>query len=164
MGRNKKRREIFHYSNLKKFDVIFLQETHGTSKCETRWMAESGKKIYFSHGTSTPRGVAIMINKKANIKVEKQITDKQGYYLILVIKYKGQHYQLVNIYASNEDDRQFFVDCSQVIEEQGIDLRIIAGDFNLVLDVEVDKSGGGGGLPHTHEESTNFLRTYVMKI
>ena len=37
---DKKRREVFHYFNSKKWDIVALQEMHSTLNCENRWRSE----------------------------------------------------------------------------------------------------------------------------
>ena len=49
---------------------------------------------------------------------------------------------LCNVYGPNEDDADFFIDLIHNIESLPNDNRIVGGDFNLVLDLTVDKRGG----------------------
>ena len=42
---SKKRKEVFHYFNIKKFDIIMLQETHSNVEVERVWRAEWGNSI-----------------------------------------------------------------------------------------------------------------------
>lgn len=44
--------------------VILLQETHCTRELENLWQAEWGGKVFYSHGTSSARGVATLVKKK----------------------------------------------------------------------------------------------------
>ena len=64
---------------------------------------------------------------------------------------------LVNVYAPNEDDPNFFKILADHMEDFQKDEIIIGGDFNLVLDVQKDKKGG---LPKTH----NGARRTVSEI
>ena len=61
---------------------------------------------------------------------------------------------LVNVYAPNEDDPNFFKILSEHIEGFQKDEIVIGGDFNLVLDEEKDKKGG---LPKTHNNARKIL-------
>ena len=58
---DRKRKKIMHY--LKKHSsgnsVIFLQETHSTSKSQQAFRAQWKGDVIFSHGTSSARGVCI---------------------------------------------------------------------------------------------------------
>ena len=48
----KKRRKVFHYFHMKKYDVILLQECHCTKTNEKLWCNEWEGRIVFSNGTS----------------------------------------------------------------------------------------------------------------
>ena len=52
-GLNKsiKRRKLFRWLHLRKFDVIFLQETYSDASLEAFWRAEWGGEIFFAHGS-----------------------------------------------------------------------------------------------------------------
>ena len=69
LGGEAKRREVFHYLHKKGFS-IFLQDTHSEKKSEKLWSREFGSRIFFSHGDSQSRGVAILFSKE----MYKQIT------------------------------------------------------------------------------------------
>ena len=57
---------------------------------------------------------------------------------------------MVNVYAPNEDDPDFFKSLAEHIEDFQKDEIVIGGDFNLVLDIEKDKKGG---LAKTHNNA-----------
>ena len=67
---------------------------------------------------------------------------------------------MANIYASNEDNIDFFLDFfDHLTDFNGEDI-ITGGDYNLELDLDKDKRGG---LAKTHQNSsfTNFLRNSI---
>ena len=57
-----KRAKILKFLRDNIFNVIFLQETHSTRKCEKVWKTQFGGQIFYSHGESNACGCAIMIN------------------------------------------------------------------------------------------------------
>ena len=59
------------------------------------------------------------------------------------------------------DEVSFFGLLMQNIEEMDSDHIIMGGDFNLELDVTIDKQGGS---PSTHSEAANFLNTYIKQV
>ena len=63
-------------------------------------------------------------------------------YIILDIEIDGFRLTLCNLYAPNDDEPQFFLDLFEILERHPNDDRIIGGDWNLVLDVSLDKRGG----------------------
>ena len=71
-----------------------------------------------------------------------------GRYIICDLMANGKLVTLVDVYASNEDDPDFFKTVSEYIEDFQKDEVVIGGDFNLVLNVEKDKKDG---LPRTHK-------------
>ena len=96
--------------------MVFLQENHSVKKDEKRWRMESGDRIYFSHGTNNARGVAILFHKSLNIKFLYRVADKNGRYLILKCKVGTANMLLVNIYAPNQDEPDFFADLFKQID------------------------------------------------
>ena len=76
-----KRKKLFTYLHAKEHNVILLQETHSNKQIERRWRTEWGGPVYYSHGTSPARGVAILIKRKTNIKVQAVRRDKEGRYM-----------------------------------------------------------------------------------
>ena len=106
IGDGKKRREIFRW--LKRYhsggnSIVFLQETHSTTISEHVWQQEWGSKIFFSHGTSKARGVAILMPNKFNFDITELWKDDSGRILALILKTQEKTVNLVNIYAPTKD-------------------------------------------------------------
>ena len=118
---------------MKNYSIIMLQETHSTKNWEKRWEIKSGNKIYFSHGTTNVRGVAILFNREMNVTVHNVISDCDGCYLILYITWQDKKIVLANIYALNIDSPSFFKKVFKEIESFTPNYFIIGGDFNLAL-------------------------------
>ena len=97
--------------------------------------------VYYSVGSSQSRRVVILINKKLQFKCIKQIKDTIGRVLILVAEIQGHTIILTNIYAPNRDETQFFADLEVKLQQAGDYNGIIGGDFNLVMDPILDRSG-----------------------
>ena len=70
------------------------------------------------------------------------ICDDNGRYIILNACIGDKEVTLANLYAQNEDTPEFFLEIIEHIENFPNDNRIIGGDFNLVLNLEIDKNGG----------------------
>ena len=141
LGDDKKHRTMFRHFHVKKFDMIFLQETHSEAKLERRWSVEWGNHIYFSHGNSNSKGVAILFNKNSPFQLHNVDTDKEGRYLLLYGSLGNKKYLLVNFYAPN-DDNTSSIDCLvKRIEKFSPDYIIWGGDFNLVMDQMIDGQG-----------------------
>ena len=81
--------------------------------------------------------------------------DPLGRYILLHIKTSNRELSLCNVYAPNKDEPQFFSSLFQKINTYNdLDI-IIGGDFNLVQDVVIDKSGGR---PTTIQNAKDVLK------
>ena len=59
------------------------------------------------------------------------------------------------LYAPNDDDPSFFLNFFDHLNDFKCDEVITGGDFNLVLDLDIDKKGGPA---KTHTESVKTLK------
>ena len=55
-----KRKAIFNWFLKQNADLCFLQETYGTEEIENQWRAQWRGEIFFAHGSTHSRGVAIL--------------------------------------------------------------------------------------------------------
>ena len=90
--RNKRKRHTL-FSWLEKYNraIIMLQETYSDASIEQIWSNEYKGKIYFSHGSSNSKGVALLLPRSSqnftlNIRDVKSDDDGRIYYLILKLK------------------------------------------------------------------------------
>ena len=98
--------------------------------------------MHFSHGTGASKGVAILFKQNVHKTIHNCITDKEGIYVVLDIELDDIRCTLVNLYSPNEDEPEFFIELVQTIDALPNDHRIVGGDFNFVLDLDMDKYGG----------------------
>ena len=121
-------------------------------------------KFFYGHGSTDSKGVMIMIKKKAPVRLGKTKSCMEGRMVMCEVFYEFLHFCLVNIYAPNNDDVNFFVECFSEIarfeDEVGSSEKIIVGDLNLVMDLEKDKIGGR---KQTHTKSANVLHAYMLE-
>ena len=136
-----------------------LQETHSTPEDEERWQKEWGGTIIFSHGSSSSRGTCIMFSKDMDTNMHQIVVDQNGRYVILDITINDVRLTLVNLYGPNKDDEEFYINLFEQIELIGNDNRIIAGDFNTILDNAKDKKGGK--LAHANINTQQLLNIYM---
>ena len=149
-----KRRDLFHNYRKKNYQVIFLQETHSTKEKEKCWNTQWGSKIWFSHGISQARGVAILFAKSLNYEIHNVITDEAGRYILLYCTIEKHKYLLSNIYALNVDDVQFIEKWMVEVKRFTPEYIILGGDFNFVMELDIDKQGGRSV---THSKSRDVL-------
>ena len=145
---NTKRLKVFNYLADKCRDgVCFIQETHSTPECASKWKKEWGGDIFFSHGSSNSRGAAILFSKKFNMDVLKFSTDTSGRIVILEMMYNDEKYLLINLYnANNEADQLTTLGVLDGLldshDADGDCFPIFGGDMNIIFDVFLDASGG----------------------
>ncbi len=146
LGDSAKRRSIFGW--LKKYHkgIIFLQETHTTENIIKIWESEWNGQVYMSHGSSTARGVAILISPNIDIIIKEIKCDSAGRLILLETIFEGQTLILVNIYAPTKDKKNAQLDFIKYIQQillEYMDKHImLGGDFNICLQPEIDKKGG----------------------
>ena len=148
LGDSKKRREIFRW--LKRFhnggnSITLLQETHSQESQESIWLNDWGSKIYFSHGMSNARGVAILMPTQYDFEVKELWKDTEGRTMAISLIYDLQTVDIINIYAPTKDKIQNQIDFLKNID-QNLNLAestcILGGDFNTYMDPKLDKKGG----------------------
>ena len=142
LRQSKKRRRLFAYLHRRKSDIILLQESHSCLSDEKYWINEWGGKILFSHGSTSSRGVCLLFNPYLHVNILKQTVNMYGRYLIVDIKFADSIITIVVVYGPNVDNPSFFKDLSNDLSNFHNDTIIIAGDFNFVFNLDLDKVGG----------------------
>ncbi|VDI81458.1 blast:Transposon TX1 uncharacterized 149 kDa protein [Mytilus galloprovincialis] len=130
-----KRTRFYQWIKNQKSLITFIQESHFDENLEKKLYTETSNVIYFSHGTTQSRGVAIIIDNKLECKVINENKDKDGRILMLNIEIENIIYSLINIYAPNiETERnKFFKNLSDFISNYAIGTVILGGDMNDAL-------------------------------
>ena len=142
-----KRRAVFNWFENRKFDVVLLQETYTTIHSESLWNREWKGPIFYAHGSSNSRGCCILIRENLDFKVKSVLADKNGRYIILQCLVNEEAVTIINVYCPNSEVEQikFYDTLCEAISSRSIsvlDDLILAGDWNVVRDVSLDKSGG----------------------
>ena len=154
------RRAIFDkYRNL--IDILVLQETNSTPEIESIWESEWGGKIFFSHGVNNARGVAILVKKSWTKCISNVYIDSQGRCIIVDIMENETKVTLAGIYAPNIDSPEYFINIAKELKERQ-EHKIIIGDFNLVLDVELDRANTYNNNSKAKREVENIMEEYMM--
>jgi exonuclease III len=134
----KKRRDVFHYLKTKGFSIYLLQDTHFNTKLENYIRSEWGYICHFASHNSSSRGVAILLNNNFEFQVKKVVKDPGGNYILILIKMINKEFLICNVYGPNRDDPDFYIKLKDKITEIGPDSLILGGDWNLVLNFELD--------------------------
>ena len=146
-----KRLKVFLHlqSQIKKNGFIFLQETHSKPETAKEFREDFGKNndIFFSHGASNSCGVAIGICGNFDYKVEKELSDPNGRYLLMKINIGNSKFALINIYNENNeiDQVRLLQQVDEQIEQLDVDSEtniVLGGDFNFYFDKNLEAIGG----------------------
>ena len=142
---NRSNAEPFFDGYTNKIITSYFCKNHTAPKIlnPSQWENEWSGKAFFSHGTNHSKGVITLVDPSVNFKVEKEIPDKQGRFIILKLSLEEKVIVLVKIYAPNDVAQQvsFFKRLNQQLEEFAQDTIVIGGDFNCAL-TSNDKRGG----------------------
>ena len=133
-----KRRDVLHYLRNKSYSIYCLQDVHFSKELESIVRAEWGFDCYFSSFTTNSRGVAILFNNNFTFKVHGCEMDELGNRLALDVEIEDYRITLVNIYGPNNDSPAFYDDLNDVVNEFENPHTIVCGDWNLILDEELD--------------------------
>ena len=151
----KERQEMFTWLKSKQCHILFLQETHCTHEVEEAWKNEWGHEIIFSNRNNHGGGVCILFTDTIDYKIENIIRDDNGGFLILELTVNNVRLALCNVYAPNQDEPLFFSSVFEKLETFADAELIMGGDFNLVQDVSMDKTGGR---PVTNSKSQTIVK------
>ena len=150
-----KRKEIFIYLKSKRLDILCLQETHSQQDDIIQWNRQWGNNCFYSHGDSQSRGV--MILTKPHIKVDLVYKDEEGRLLLVKVSKQNESFLLVNVYALNKDDPDYFSNMFNQVGKVQMYNIIIIGDFNLVLNETIDWKNGSQYHPKAHKLLTECI-------
>lgn len=141
-----KRRSIFSWIRSLKMDIVMLQESHSSSKDELIWANEWGNKALFSHGSTNSKGVLFLFNSRVNLNMHKVYRDESGRIICVHVDIENNPFLILNLYAPNVENLQvqFYEDLLKILETEwgGQENIVIGGDFNCILDPQLDKMGG----------------------
>ena len=144
---------MLNWINRKQEDIIFIQESHSTPSSERDWENVWGGQIIFNHGGSNSTGIAILFkhSSMSAIDIINTVHIVPGRATLVDIESGGIVYGLVNVYCPNNDDSSFinkvFLEACAVTKSDNL---IFAGDWNTVLDNNVDKTGGTSSHKNVH--------------
>ena len=67
---------------MKRFDIIFLQQTYSDPSLEDVWRAEWGGEILFAHGFKHSKGVMILFKPSLKVDILEITVDKKGRFIV----------------------------------------------------------------------------------
>lgn len=146
-----KRQTLFHRLKemVKHTGFVFMQETHSDSEIENLWAEEFGSNnlLIFGHGASNARGVCIGIVGEFGQVIRNKIIDPNGRFIILELTIADKPFVIINAYNENVELQQINFWDTLLSHMENIctspDINIIlAGDFNMFLNTNLEAQGG----------------------
>lgn len=161
LGNREKRDSVLEWLNNKVEDILVLQETHSTLDTETSWLNAWDGQIHFNHGSSNARGTAILVKRTSqHVNIVNHVILSNGRAHYTEFDIDGTHFCLANIYAPNNDDLNFLETVMyEVLGRARNDHLIFCGDWNTVLDNNLDKMGGAAS--HANHKCQHFLNSFM---
>lgn len=135
-----KRGKVLAKIKKEKSQVIFLQETH-LSQQEHEKLKKFGFRntYYSSFKKGHRRGVAILIPlNSVCFEFCKEISDKEGRYILVRGKIENKMVTLVNVYAPPDCSKSFFKSLFNVVAQEMEGVLVLGGDFNVVINSRLD--------------------------
>uniref|UniRef100_A0A803TDZ5 Reverse transcriptase domain-containing protein n=1 Tax=Anolis carolinensis TaxID=28377 RepID=A0A803TDZ5_ANOCA len=138
-----KRKILFNYLKKCKFDVVSLQETHIHQRHAGHLINKSIGNEYISSAPEKKRGVVTYVNPKWTS--ELAFKDEEGRMIGVKIKIYNKILLVCNVYTPTGPKTNFINTLKDKIAEQEFEELIIMGDFNGIIDPDLDKKGDGNG-------------------
>ena len=169
LNNDRKRTAIFKYIEKHDCNIAFLQETYSSEADERKWSNEWEGNCYYLHGSKHSKGLAIMIKKDIDIQILDEGKDAKGRFIYLNAKIDDNVLHLFNIYAPNKEIDQiaFINSLTHFIRSKELSLVdncIFGGDWNLALDINLDKNGGMSVISkkNSHLKLMEFISTFEL--
>uniref|UniRef100_A0A803TA98 Reverse transcriptase domain-containing protein n=1 Tax=Anolis carolinensis TaxID=28377 RepID=A0A803TA98_ANOCA len=160
-----KRRKLFNQIKRGKYDIVALQETHICQKHVSNLTQKNIGKEFYSAANEKKRGVVIYTSPRLDSKLA--FKDQEGRMIAISINQNNQITLFCNIYAPNGAKTSFVRELREKIMSQQFDNLIIVGDFNGVLDPQLDKSGTqknrlGNKMSQLPKQFVNLMEEYDL--
>ena len=135
-----KRRDLFQYIRTRKYNIACLQDVHIDRDMLSYIKSEWGYNLVLSakEGTTASRGILILINNNFSCDIGRTLVDPNGNFIIMELKMSDKTLTLASIYGPNDDKPQFYKALRKNINDFNNDNVVICGDWNLVLDPDMD--------------------------
>lgn len=156
LGNKQKREKIYQWLKDQNFSICLLQETHLISDNSPLLKNEWKGQTFFSGKYSNKLGVCILIDPNLNCNVTKHIEIIPGRVQALEMTICEKEVIILNIYGPNDDDETVFNNILTYLNENDDKSFIIGGDFNTVIDSNIDRKNGK---IDTHKECRSKLKS-----
>ena len=158
LGNKRKREQVFHWLKEQAFDIYCLQETHLPSSLKDQIKMEWGFDVLLSGKSRNSEGVCILFNSTVKYSILNYIDIIEGRLQAVDIQYNDTNITLINVYGPNTDDSTLFDSLNNYVLHNADNTFIIGGDFNTVLDINLDKKNGN---TETHKKCRKEIKSIL---
>ena len=142
LGNKHKRWQMFEWLKNLNSSIYLLQETHTTKQHDKVWKTEWKGELFLSGNKSNSLGVGILINPKSNITFKMCYEIVEGRLIAAEIENNNTPLIIVHVYGTNNDGDTIFKQLQTFITKNNDKNIIIGGDFNAVIQTQLDKKNG----------------------
>ena len=132
-----KRIDVLSYLKDTNVSVVCLKDTHLLEKDRSS-IRQIWPDCYINSSKKNSCGVITLLNSNFQYEILDTFQDDEGNILQLLMNFGSFKLNLINIYAPNRDNPNFFSKISELAQNENADHVMICGDFNLVLDPLID--------------------------
>jgi len=158
LNNSNKRESLFKWFDEKNYTVCLLQETHTSELTKTQWKSEWNETSFFSGTKSNSEGLGILIKNRDNVSIGDFKELIPGRLFTIDITINNQELTLINVYGPNNDDTSFFEQLELHLLQNLDKNYIIGGDFNTILNPQLDKKNGK---QDTHTKCRNTINNII---
>jgi exonuclease III len=153
-----KKKKVIEWAKRKNFDLMTIQEAHIEEENLNDWKDVWKGRIIYSCGTNNSRGVVILVRENLEHEIIEEVSDEYGRWIIVTITLKGVTLTIANFYGPNDDDPSHIEKMITELHRIRPTKLVVAGDFNLVQNINIDKHGG---LPRTNFKCQKKLQDWM---
>lgn len=130
--------DVFEFYRKKGYSILCLQDTHFITESEPIIESQWGYQCIFNSYKSNARGVCLLFNNSFEFHIHNIKKDGEGNFLAVDLTIEETRVTLVNIYGPNSDQPGFYENIRNIFLELDNEYFILCGDFNLVLNPDID--------------------------
>jgi exonuclease III len=114
---------------------------------------------FWVKGEPNSKGVAVLCRRNLDITIRKVEDGGDGRFFTLDCLIYGQRVRIANVYLTNDAVQRKELIESLTMRVQSVDPMIIGGDFNFIMDIDLDRHAVGQ--THTDRRVKSYHTTSV---
>ena len=154
-----KRKTLFRKFKEKKFDIICIQESYVTDNLITLWKKEWGGELVCVEGTTRSKGQLILFRRQ--FPHDWKVEHASDRLIIVKLVIGTSNVYVCNAYAPNvaHEAENFLSETADILNNIEYDKLIVCGDFNTVMDNNMDIISGEKHRNNTVESFRKFAKS-----